>query len=411
MAASFASGVLLARMLGVEGYGYYGFAFSIITIGGIPGELGLPTLVLREIAAHDADGDPRHAERTLRWATRTALRLSGVIVLLLVAAAAAAFAADRRLLATAILFGAPAIPLMAIAKIDGGALQGLHHVVRGQVPPILFRPLLLTLLLLAAFLFNTGIGGAPGAMALYSLTSCFTLAAAHFWLRQRLPRTLSNEPVHGEKRWLATSIPFALVEGMRVLQGELSIVLLGLLASAAEVGIFRIATVTATMAAIGTIIVTYVTMPTIARLYSEREMPRLQKVVTAGAWIQFACVVVASIPLLVAAGPLLTLVFGSSYAVAAVALKIIAVGQIANAAFGPNVTLLNMTGHERRVTRAMAISLAVNLVGVAAVAGRWGATGAAAAYVAALLCWNVLTWLDARRLVGVETSILHWPRR
>ena len=81
-------------------------------------------------------------------------------------------------------------------------------------------------------------------------------------------------------------------------------------------------------------------------------------------------------------------------------------GQIANAIFGPNAPLLNMTHHERRVTRAMAIALVVNIVGVVVLANVWGMLGAAVAFVLALICWNVVAWIDAKRLLGIETSIL-----
>jgi O-antigen/teichoic acid export membrane protein len=85
---------------------------------------------------------------------------------------------------------------------------------------------------------------------------------------------------------------------------------------------------------------------------------------------------------------------------------IMAFGQIVSAAFGPNVGLLNMTHHERRVTRAMAIAAAINLPGVLVLGSLWGVDGAAIAFVAGLVCWNVLLWVDARRFLGVETSIL-----
>ncbi|MGE5063790.1 MAG: polysaccharide biosynthesis C-terminal domain-containing protein, partial [Myxococcales bacterium] len=91
---------------------------------------------------------------------------------------------------------------------------------------------------------------------------------------------------------------------------------------------------------------------------------------------------------------------------AAAALRILAAGQIANAFFGPNAALLNMTHHERRVTRAMGIALVLNILGVIALTLLWGMTGAALAFVAALICWNVVAWVDSRRLLGIETSIL-----
>jgi O-antigen/teichoic acid export membrane protein len=86
MVASFVAGVQLARMLGVAGYGYYGLALSIVTLAGIPGELGLPKLVTREVAAAVARHDDAQRFGVLHWARRTALPLSAAMAALAIAA-------------------------------------------------------------------------------------------------------------------------------------------------------------------------------------------------------------------------------------------------------------------------------------------------------------------------------------
>lgn len=404
MAASFAVGVLLARGLGVKGYGYYGLALSVITIAGIPGEMGLPRLVTREVAAAPARDGDGHILGVISWANTIVLKVS---VLVAVIAAAAAFALDQRgsrTLALAILCGAPVIPLMALARIQGGALQGLHHIVRGQIPANLLKPVLMSLLLLGIWLAGSSIG-APGAMAINAAASAAALLLGYVWLKQRLPKEQPAATIRGGARWLASSIPMALTDGMRILQLELTTLLLGLLAAPAEVGLLRIAIVTATVAATPIPVVNHVAFPVIARLYAKGDMEGLQKAVTRLARAQFAGVLLLSLPLLIAAEPLVGLVFGAEYEPAGAALRIISLAQIANAAFGPNVVLLNMTHQERRVTRSMAIALAFNIVAVPPLAAVAGLAGAAVALLFAFLIWNVLTWLDARRQLGIETSI------
>src|SRR5213075_2323301 len=108
----------LARTLGVEGYGYYGLALSVITIASIPGEMGIPRLVTREVAAAASRSDDRHIFGVLRWGTRIVLRLSVIMAALAVAASAAVAARHPSVLAIAILCGAPVVPLMALARID-----------------------------------------------------------------------------------------------------------------------------------------------------------------------------------------------------------------------------------------------------------------------------------------------------
>jgi O-antigen/teichoic acid export membrane protein len=297
------------------------------------------------------------------------------------------------------------IPLMALARLNGGALQGMRHVVRGQIPANLLRPVFLSIGLFAAYALGVHVG-VPEAMALNSLVAALVATVAFVWLRQRLPDPTVEQFVPEGRHWLASAIPMALTDGMRVLQTELSILLIGIIAAPAAVGLFRVASATATVAAAAVPMVVHVALPVTARLYAEQDHVRLQKAVSAFAFAQFAGVLLLSLPLLIIPATLLGLVFGDQFAPAGTALRILAAGQIANAFFGPNAALLNMTHHERRVTRAMGIALVLNIVGVVGLTLLWGMTGAALAFVAALICWNVVAWIDSRRLLGIETSVL-----
>lgn len=132
----------------------------------------------------------------------------------------------------------------------------------------------------------------------------------------------------------------------------------------------------------------------------------MQTLLTRSAQAQFAGVLVLSLPLFLAPEPILTLVYGRAYAPAADVLRIILVGQLITVGFGLNASVLTMTKHERRVTRAMAVALVLNAGTFALLVPLWGITGAAIGYVVSILAWNVMTWLDARRLLRVDTSLL-----
>lgn len=405
MLASFGVGVQLARGLGVEGYGYYGLALAIITIASIPSELGLSRLVTREVATAAADNNYPALFGVLRWAEQTCWRTSAIVAGPVAVAALLVLSVRPSPLGVAILIGIPAIPLLALSRIRGGALQGLYYLVLGQIPANLLRPVLLSLLLFSAYFAGLALTPAS-AMALNAITAAVVFVIAHIWLRNRLPAAAPAAVVRDGRKWLASSIQLALTEGMRTLQSELTILLLGLFAIAAEVGLFRIAIVTATVAAAPMVVLVRVTMPTIARLHAAGDHARLQQLVTYGAYAQTTGVVLLSLPLVIAPELLLSLVFGEDYAPAANALRLVALGQVANAAFGPNALLLNMSHNEGRVTRAMGIGLALNVVTVLLLLQLLGLVGAALGYVVSLLAWNVLTWLDGRRILSIDTSIL-----
>jgi O-antigen/teichoic acid export membrane protein len=404
MLASFLVGVQLARGLGVQGYGHYGLALSIITIASIPGELGLPKLVNREVAIAAAREDYPTLFGVLRWADRVCWIASVTLAAVVAIVAAVLYSRGSTALATALVAGIPVIPFMALSRIRGDALQGLHYITLGQVPANLLRPLFLSILIL--FISLGGWLSPAIAMGLNSITAIAVYLIAYRLLSKHVPKVAPPAVITAGRRWLESTIPLALTDGMRMLQLELTTVLLGLLTIPAEVGLFRIAVITATMAATPMIILNRVNMPMISRLYARDEWSRLQKVVTYSGYVQTAGVVLVSLPLLLFPELLLSLVFGPDFAAAGTALRIISLGQITNAAFGPNVPLLNMTHRERRVTRAMIIGVSLNVVTVLLLGRLFGMIGGAVGFVVSLVSWNILAWLDSRRIVGVETSIL-----
>ena len=297
------------------------------------------------------------------------------------------------------------IALLPLIAIRGGALRGLHHVVLGQLSGALLRPLAMAFLLFAAFLAGIRIG-APTAMALNSITALGALALTSWWLSSRLPEGGGTQPRANSRGWLASTIPLALSDAAFSLQQQLSLLVLGAVAAPAEVGLFRVSIATIAVINVPFSVVTLVVLPMFSRLHTEGNYGRLQKLVTATALIRFAGVLLLALPFLFAAGPLLGFVFGSGYAPAADTIRILAVGAIVTAAFGPNAALLNMTGHERRVTRAVSLALFVNIAVIAVLAPRWGTEGSAAGVVAGQICWNVMLWFDCRRRLSLESSIL-----
>jgi ABC-type sugar transport system permease subunit len=54
----FVTTVLLARLLGAEGYGIYAYALALVSLLAMPAHAGLPNLVLRETARGMAEACP-----------------------------------------------------------------------------------------------------------------------------------------------------------------------------------------------------------------------------------------------------------------------------------------------------------------------------------------------------------------
>jgi O-antigen/teichoic acid export membrane protein len=403
--ATFLVAVLLARGLGVHGYGEYGIAMAVIAVAAIPGELGLSKLVVRETAAAASRNDWPTFFGVIGWADRTCLRMSAAIALIVAVGSWLVLGDGSAGVALAILAGVPVIPLLALAKIRGAALQGLHHLVMGQIPPTLLRPALLSILVLGAQILRTHLNPTT-AMALNSVTAAVAFGVGYLLLRSRQPAQESGAVIRDGARWLASSIPMALSDGMFLIQAQLCVLLLGILASPNEVGLFRTAVAAATIVTMPAIVLHTVTIPVFARLHAEGDIGQLRTLTLRTAQAQFLIMLLISPPLLVDGGPILGLLFGSDYSAAAPALSITLAGYLFSAACGPTGPLLNMTRHERRVTRAMSVGVVVNLATMPIFVPLFGLAGAAISLAIGTVAWNVIATYDAYRLLKINTTII-----
>jgi O-antigen/teichoic acid export membrane protein len=57
MGLALVSSVLLARLMGAEGYGVYGFAMAVVSLLAIPIQLGLPQFIVRQSALYVQQSD------------------------------------------------------------------------------------------------------------------------------------------------------------------------------------------------------------------------------------------------------------------------------------------------------------------------------------------------------------------
>jgi O-antigen/teichoic acid export membrane protein len=151
--------------------------------------------------------------------------------------------------------------------------------------------------------------------------------------------------------------------------------------------------------------------PILTRLHAQRDFRRLQQLSTRSAQAMVAGVLALSLPFVLFGDLLLALVFGSEFGGAMSSLLVLCLGQLVSAAFGPNATLLNMTGNERRVTRAMTFAVAGNLGALILLVPLLGQLGAAWATTAGLSIWNFVVWRDARRILGIDTSFIPFRSR
>jgi O-antigen/teichoic acid export membrane protein len=406
MIFGFITGVLLARGLGVEGYGVYGLAMSIISVATIPTEFGLPQLVTREVAAAQARNDWSHVFGVSQWADRAVIWSSAGVFTVVIAALVLMRQHISLALGVTIATGMALLPFIALGNLRGATLRGLQHIQKGQFPEFVLRPAIFSLLLFVTPLVIARPLSPWLSMVLQVISAIATFAIAG-WLLAPLLKKQSTKV--GERSdsiaWWRSALPMALTEGIRILYGNASILILGALATTATVGVFRIALSIAVLIAMPVNLLHVVSAPIFARLYAEGDNRRLQQML---GWVALAMslgVLLLTAPFFFFGAQLMGTIFGVDFQSASVPLIVLSVGTFIGTLFGASAILLNMTGHEKKVARAFGASLILLVVLSPPMIVYWGDVGAALANAVATITWGLIMWRDAKRALNLDTSV------
>lgn len=398
--------VLLARLLGASGYGIYAFVFALASLLSMPARMGLPPLVVRETARGGATGDWESVRGVWQWANAVTMALS-----LLVLGAGMLWLwvgwFEGQHLRRTLFFGLCIVPLLALAAVRSASLRGLRHVVAGVVPQQVLRPALMAVLLLLVTVWPGAMISPAGAMGLMMLSALATFLVAAGLLSQHRPKaTRTVRPRRQGLTWFKAAWPMALTHGFGRLNRYADVILLGVIAGAIDVGVYRVGAQGAILVSLGLTALTMAAAPFFTHLHAEAERDELQKLArrTAQAALGFA---ILTLTLLAFWGEwLLVTLFGPDFSSAFWPLLILASGQLANAGIGPTGMLLNMTGYERDVTRVAAIAAGVNLALNLALIPLLGVIGAALATSVSMVLWNVWLWVLVQTRLGIRCSVI-----
>ena len=407
---NFAISIVLARTLAPEGYGIYAFAFSVVALLAVPVQMGLPTLVIREVARYEFARRWDHLRGILQRANQAVLFFSLLVGLTALMLGWWFFEnmepTQRATLAWALLL----LPLVAFNRLREAALQGLRRVVVGQFPDMVLVPLVFLGLLFAAYAAQ-GLTP-PLAMALYALSVAMAFLVGSFLLVRALPdgvRTVA--PRYETRAWLRSVLPLSMLGGLSVINAQTDIFMLGLLSTSENVGLYRIAFSGAALVLFTLTAVNAVLAPHVARLYKAGDTERLQKLVTRSVQITFVAALPVVLVFVVFGGALLEFVFGVDFRPSWGALAILSMAQLVNVAVGSVHVILNMTGYERETMKGAFYAAVLNVVLNALLIPQFGIEGAAVATGISIMAVNVILLRVLWNRTGIWSFVVRWPNR
>lgn len=239
---SLLSSVALARFLGAQGFGAYSYALTLVGLVAVPVTLGVPQLLVREVAAYGARGQWGEMGGLLRRANQVAL--GGSLLLAL-----AAFAVSSHFLGgvdaggyAAFAVGLVMLPLMALAAMRMAALQGLGYVVLRQLPEGVCKPLLLLVFVFSAsVLMGHGQLTPVRAMAMHLVAAGLAFLLGAWFLHTRMPPHVRNvDPQYEHRIWLREAMPLLLLGGVQFANQQVGLLMVGSLKGPEAAGLYQV---------------------------------------------------------------------------------------------------------------------------------------------------------------------------
>lgn len=396
-----ASGILVARYIGPEQYGLYGFALSIISLLVLPVVAGMPNLLVKEIANYNKENKAAFISGLIIWSRLYVFGSSICVISLVYIVLMFKNESFDSMLVSLLMAAVCLIPLRGALTIQGALLNGFRKPALSQLATQVFAPLLI----LCGLLYSVYFGSSLNALSVIKINILSLLVSVFliYFISERKLKYKSIIPKFEHRKWYSLLLPFSLVAIVLSVNNELATVLLGVIGGNESVAYFKVAMHAMTLIAFGLSSVNTVIMPDIARSYKEGDVSKTQQLLTSSVRISSLFSVLMVTLLLMYGKELIGLLFGAEYLPAYPLLVILSIGQLFNVLMGSVGLVLNMTGNEKLALKSSIYLLIASLVLLPISIFFHSELGASITVSFLLIVWNVLRARDVIKNTGLVT--------
>jgi len=411
---SFLNAIILARVLGAEGYGAFANAMAWVSLLTIPATFGFGILLVRDVSIYRAQSNWALLKGLLYFADRFVLALS--LLLALVAAVVAGWmfsSPTEETMRNTIWVALLLLPILTLNNIREPTIRGLEHVVLARLPGMIVRPGLLLIGIVALYFLPLKHLSAPVVMIINVVAGLVALCLALFFLHRLIPGEVKSARAnYTQKLWLKSAFPLLVYGGAQIVMGQTDIIMLGALRGAQDVGLYAVVNRMAFLLIYVTMASNMILMPVMSRLFANGEKQRLQIILTKAVRIAFLLVLPTGL-LFIFFGRYILVIFGAEFLSAQPALNILSIGRILDVfvGVGTGAILLTIAGKERTISIVFLYAALMNILLNAALIPRFGILGAAVASMLSLLTAKITLVIKSQSMTGIYVTVLgqHLP--
>ena len=296
------------------------------------------------------------------------------------------------------------IGVVGLVTVLREATRGTHKVVLAYGIGDLL-PMVLIVLVAVALPAASGDLSAEQMLLATAVGFVLALALQPLALRRAVPRAFapgvrSSYEMHA---WLTLSAPLWLVTMFTLAINQSDLLVLGILKSSSDVGVYAAGSKTAFLVSFVLTAVSAVLAPVFVRHHAAGDVASLRDAMRSGTrlllWPSLAIAAVLF------AWPQIVLgAFGSGFESASTVVRILVVGQFVNAITGPAGYLLLLTGSQATVAKVYGFSAAAQIALLLALIPGFGIDGAAVVTATTITVSNCLLYVFARQRLERESA-------
>lgn len=405
----FVGQILIARTLGVESYGQYSLIFAWLAVLCLPGRLGFDESSVKFVSKYLATEQIPRAKAFVRYATRYA-----IVASLLISVSGYFILTQWQLVSPSVLnawlIALLCLPLMCLNAIRQGVLRGLKQFVYSQLPDSSVRPLIVIVLIIIA---SYGLGWRIDLAAVMWISFAALIVAfllGGWWLGQLMPQNTANSSSHtSSDNWLKTSAWMAVLSSSILILSRTDILMLGAMREASELGMYSAAVRLATLFTFGLAAVNMAIAPLISKAHANGDTHGMQQLMRKAALISMGVSACLAVAMWLFGGFALSL-FGEQYTQAMGVFYVLAGSHLVSAITGPTSTLMNMTGHHKRVAILFALAAVVNVFLNYLLIPSYGLMGAAVATLVSASLWKLYSIYFVMTALKLKPGLLSFTR-
>ncbi len=398
----FLSQVIIARCLGLECFGLYALGFTLVKICEIFARLGLNNGGMRFVSIYK-DSNPAKLKAAVISATGISL-LNGILIgaiLYFLSANISTSIFHKPELQKPLQLFALGMPFIASMTVVSSLLRGFHTMKYTVYMRDVIQPVGNIILIICFYLAGFEL---PGVISAFILSHLAALIIGFFYLNKLFPNFKARgiKANYEIKELILYSIPLLFVGFLHYLLLWTGTLMLGLLGSVKDVGIYRAASQLPSLMTIFLVATNSIYAPLAANLYQNGQMQRLSSIFkTTTRWVTY--VTIPIFIFLVFSSKEVMMIFGKQYVENGfIVLIILSFGQIVNCITGGVGWTLNMTGRQNLELINCLAMFTLNIILNLILIPQYGVIGAAVASGLSIIIINLVRVIIVKSCYGMH---------